>query len=239
MGGSVVDAADEVRVDVLDWVELVESVCLVASVVVVVVVFFSLRGASLIRPASLRWWSSRRLRMRRAYRCKQQATDMYSAFQPVTYLCIMRVLGSIMEGARGLVVLLPRGEDAVGQGGRRSGASVVVGVSEMCGLHGGGGDGGGERISCSVVVVVAARVMLAREGRWVTAAAGIKRPMQLWSRSPGCMARPLRGDVGIGGHEQQAPSFSFPDCADCVVYDQHQRTVGKLRNLSLVSSHLP
>jgi hypothetical protein len=35
--------------------------CFVASVF-----FFSLRGASLIRPASLRWWSSRRLRMRRA-----------------------------------------------------------------------------------------------------------------------------------------------------------------------------
>ena len=33
----------------------------------VVVVFLSvLRGASLIRPASLRWWSSSRLRMRRA-----------------------------------------------------------------------------------------------------------------------------------------------------------------------------
>jgi hypothetical protein len=37
--------------------------------------FLSLRGASLMRPASLRWWSSRRLRMRRAclqvrdYRC--------------------------------------------------------------------------------------------------------------------------------------------------------------------------
>ena len=30
------------------------------------VTFFSPRGASLIRPASLRWWSSRRLRMRRA-----------------------------------------------------------------------------------------------------------------------------------------------------------------------------
>jgi hypothetical protein len=29
--------------------------------------FFSSRGASLIRPASLRWWSSRRLSMRRAY----------------------------------------------------------------------------------------------------------------------------------------------------------------------------
>jgi hypothetical protein len=33
---------------------------------VVVLLTFSLRGASLISPASLRWWSSRRLRMRRA-----------------------------------------------------------------------------------------------------------------------------------------------------------------------------
>lgn len=31
------------------------------------VFFFSLRGASLISPASLRWWSSSRFRMRRAY----------------------------------------------------------------------------------------------------------------------------------------------------------------------------
>jgi hypothetical protein len=30
------------------------------------VAFFSSRGVSLIRPASLWWWSSRRLRMRRA-----------------------------------------------------------------------------------------------------------------------------------------------------------------------------
>ena len=59
--GSVVDAADDVRDDVLDWAGLEASACLLASVA-----FFSLRGASLIRPASLRWWSSRRLRMRRA-----------------------------------------------------------------------------------------------------------------------------------------------------------------------------
>ena len=39
----------------------------VFSEVWVVLLCFSLRGASLIRPASLRWWSSRRLRMRRAY----------------------------------------------------------------------------------------------------------------------------------------------------------------------------
>jgi hypothetical protein len=32
----------------------------------VVLLSFSLRGVSLISPASLRWWSSRRLRMRRA-----------------------------------------------------------------------------------------------------------------------------------------------------------------------------
>jgi hypothetical protein len=37
----------------------------------VVLLCFSLRGASLIRPASLRWWSSRRLRMRRACSCQR------------------------------------------------------------------------------------------------------------------------------------------------------------------------
>lgn len=44
-----------------------EAVALSESLLVLVLVFLSvLRGASLIRPASLRWWSSSRLRMRRA-----------------------------------------------------------------------------------------------------------------------------------------------------------------------------
>lgn len=41
-----------------------------ASLLAALLVFLSvLRGASLIRPASLRWWSSSRLRMRRACAC--------------------------------------------------------------------------------------------------------------------------------------------------------------------------
>jgi hypothetical protein len=64
VGDDVVEEA--VRdVDVLggrDDVEASEG-CLVASGL------FSLRGASLIKPASLWWWSSRRLRMRRACDC--------------------------------------------------------------------------------------------------------------------------------------------------------------------------
>lgn len=50
---------------------LVEAVVLVLSdsLLVPLALFLSdLRGASLIRPASLRWWSSSRLRMRRACR---------------------------------------------------------------------------------------------------------------------------------------------------------------------------
>ena len=70
-----------------------------------------------------------------------------------------------MESARGVVVLLPRGEDAVGEGGRRSGAGVVVGVGEVCGLHGDGG-GGGERETCSAVLV------LQRESCWLVKGPG-------------------------------------------------------------------
>jgi hypothetical protein len=61
VGEDVVEGAAR-DVDVLggrDDVEASEG-CLVASA------RFSLRGASLIKPASLWWWSSRRLRMRRA-----------------------------------------------------------------------------------------------------------------------------------------------------------------------------
>jgi len=107
--------------------------CLAASVF-----FLSLRGASLMRPASLRWWSSRRLRMRRA--CS--ALDGWDSLNQTTYLSIVGILGGLVEGGRGEVMLLPRGCDAVGAGGGRSSAGVVVGLDEMCRLHGGGRDRG-------------------------------------------------------------------------------------------------
>lgn len=46
---------------------LLKAALVVLSVACAVLLCLSLRGASLIRPASLRWWSSRRLRIRRAY----------------------------------------------------------------------------------------------------------------------------------------------------------------------------
>lgn len=58
---------------------------------------------------------------------------------------------------------------------------------------------------------VAAGVMLACEGPWVTATAGIKRPMQLWSRSPGGWPAATGGrwDTGTraAGTEFQLPSL--------------------------------
>jgi hypothetical protein len=64
VGGVGEDVAEEgVRdVDVFGGGEVVE-----ASEGCFVTFFFSSRGASLIKPASLRWWSSRRVSMRRAY----------------------------------------------------------------------------------------------------------------------------------------------------------------------------
>lgn len=103
--------------------------CLVASVF-----FLSLRGASLIRPASLRWWSSRRLRMRRA--CN--ALDRRDSPCQTTYLSIVGILGGLVEGSRGEVMLLPRGCDTVGAGGSGGGAGVIVGLDEVCRLHDGG-----------------------------------------------------------------------------------------------------
>lgn len=57
-----VRAADDLdRADVVEW----ES-CLEAAAAAAAASFFCLGGASLMRPASLRWWCSSRLRMRRA-----------------------------------------------------------------------------------------------------------------------------------------------------------------------------
>jgi hypothetical protein len=101
--------------------------CLVASVF-----FLSLGGASLIRPASLRWWSSSRLRMRRAW----NTLDERDSPCQTTYLSIVSILGGIVKGGRGEVMLLPRGCDAVGARGSGGSARVVVGLDEVCRLHG-------------------------------------------------------------------------------------------------------
>ena len=58
----------------------------------------------------------------------------------------MGILLGIVKGGRGEVVLLPRGCDAVGAGRCRGGASVVMGLDEICRLHGGSG---GEDWTCS------------------------------------------------------------------------------------------
>lgn len=64
-GGGFVEAAED---DILLLVLLLlEAALVVLSAACAVPPCLSLRGASLIRPASLRWWSSRRFRMRRAY----------------------------------------------------------------------------------------------------------------------------------------------------------------------------
>ena len=60
----------------------------------------------------------------------------------ILYLCVVRVLGGVVEGGGGQVVLLPRRRDAVSAGRGRGRAGVVVGVGEMSRLHGGGGSGG-------------------------------------------------------------------------------------------------
>jgi hypothetical protein len=110
---------------------------------------FSLRGASLIRPASLRWWSSRRLRMRRAYVCVSTDSTIHVGCSVLLYsdLGVMRVLHRFVEGGRSAVMLLSRGGYAVVVGGRRSGADVLVGFGEGGRLHRVGGCGGG---TCSV-----------------------------------------------------------------------------------------
>lgn len=55
---------------------------------VVVLLCFSLRGASLISPASCRWWSSRRLRMRRAYGCVRRLLFNTKFELPQHYECL-------------------------------------------------------------------------------------------------------------------------------------------------------
>jgi hypothetical protein len=101
--------------------------CLVASVF-----FLSLGGASLIRPASLRWWSSSRLRIRRAW----NTLDEWDSPYQTTYLSIVGILGGIVKGSRSEVMLLPRGCDAVGAGSSGGSAGVIVGLDEICRLHG-------------------------------------------------------------------------------------------------------
>jgi hypothetical protein len=64
--GGVGDSVDEEMLLLVTLFEVAVLVVLSEACAVVLLCFFS-RGASLIRPASLRWWSSRRLRMRRAY----------------------------------------------------------------------------------------------------------------------------------------------------------------------------
>lgn len=95
--------------------------------------FFSLvRGASLMRPASLWWWSSRRLRIRRAcYTCQMHSAQVYGR----AYLSIMGILGGLVEGRGSELVLLARGRDAVAIRGCGGITDVLVGFGELCGLH--------------------------------------------------------------------------------------------------------
>lgn len=96
--------------------------------------------------------------MRSAYR-NISGRNRCSGDMP-THLGIVGVLGGFMEGRGGQLVLLPRGRDAVPIGGRRSVADMLVGLGEVCGLHG-----------ASVAAqpswqVRIARIVLVRVGAW-------------------------------------------------------------------------
>ena len=67
------------------------------------------------------------------------------------YLNIRRILGGIAEGSRGEIMLLPRSRDAGAGCCSRCVAGVIMGVGEVCGLHGGVS---GEAWTCSSSVVL-------------------------------------------------------------------------------------
>lgn len=123
--------------------ELVRAVAVLVDAVVVVLsesllalllLFLSiLRGASLIKPASLRWWSSSRLRMRRACVYKLKFISNYTV---MTYLLVMCVLRSIVEEGGCMVVLVPRSRDAAAQSGCLRITHMFVGSSKVRRLHG-------------------------------------------------------------------------------------------------------
>jgi hypothetical protein len=92
------------------------------------------RGGSLIRPASLRWWSSKRLKIRSA--CRHMSQLARQAGRKCTpYLGVVGVLGGFVEGRGGQLVLMPRRRDAVPVCGGCGVANVLVGFGEVCRLH--------------------------------------------------------------------------------------------------------
>jgi hypothetical protein len=135
--------AEEVRgVEAFDEADVVEE-----SEACFVTFFFSSRGASLIRPASLRWWSSRRLRMRSAY-TELEHVSYTSAHH--THLDVVRILSGITKGSRSEIVLLPRRRNAGAGCGSRGVSGVVMSLGEVCRLHS-GVSGKGWTCSSSVV----------------------------------------------------------------------------------------
>ena len=103
-----------------------------------------LRGASLIRPASLRWWSSRRVRMRRACACvrlcsiieKKKKERERERERERAHLGVVCVLGGIVKCGRREIMFVPRSRDALLEGCCCRGADVFMGFGEVCRLHG-------------------------------------------------------------------------------------------------------
>jgi hypothetical protein len=99
--------------------------------------FFSfLREGSLIRRASLWWWSSRRARIRRAYAMRQTYPVLLGIPRNAAHLVVVCVLGGIVEGRCSKLVFSAGHGDAVSVRRRRGISDMLVSFVERCGLHG-------------------------------------------------------------------------------------------------------